>query len=404
VAATSGLEASSQSAQSGSKTLVQVPHGAAPATAAATPRPADAAAALKAASPASAAFKAGHANPSTSAAPASPAIAAMAAMAAAAALMAEARKKITPQTVEENKATAPAVLAAAPTAVIPATTSQAVIQKLPPPSGVAGSGLLPVGWAAQGIAAMAGLSAHQMALHNWAHMAGAPIPVAPSITAEPKVQPSAGVLPASSVPVNWSAIQQYASLGIAPVPAVKGTAVPASPALAQQQAAHHALAQQAQFVKQHKVPNPPTHVSLATPPASNAAAGAAARVGVSPVPRAPVVQPLPQVQRAQLQRDATAAPERDEKRQKTSVSAIGPRKLVMWTGVDDALLKSSIQGYTHVLLVYIRTQIHAHMCADTQTHTRRCTRADAHTHKCRRRRKDTRHADILLHTHTHTHT
>ncbi len=46
---------------------------------------------------------------------------------------------------------------------------------------MAGKGLLPVGWPAQGIAG-AMLGAHQLAMQKWAHMAGAPIPVGVSMS------------------------------------------------------------------------------------------------------------------------------------------------------------------------------------------------------------------------------
>ena len=192
------------------------------------------------------------------ASPSSPAMTAMAAVAAAvqaAAAMAEAQKAkgASPQKDEDrngssgaagaqaghgdspraSQALASLVAAAAAAGVNPAMVSQAMMQSQPGEG--AGSGMMPVGWAAKGMAvanAMAGLGAHQLALHKWAHMASAPIPVSvPEATSQASVGAQQSAAQSGGISV------QYASLATPPIPAAsKRPGAPTSPPQPQQPA------------------------------------------------------------------------------------------------------------------------------------------------------------------------
>ena len=279
----------------------------------------------------------GKASSSGTAAPSSPALTAIAAVAAAvqaAAAMAEAQKAKggspqkdedrdssavvpgaqaghcdSPQASQALAAAAAAVAAAAAAGVNPAVVSQAMMQAQPGDS--SGGGLMPVGWAAQGIAvanAMAGLGAHQLALHKWAHMHGAPIPVS---VPEPNSQGAAGAQH-SATQSGWSPMH-YASLATPPIPAAgKRAGGPTSPSHA------HAVASgKHQDGSNAQLLHTPTSVTGTVLPLESHAQMHAPRPG--------------------------AMASSDETRQKIPGSP-QRQKFVMWTPVDDALLKSSVEG------------------------------------------------------------
>jgi hypothetical protein len=296
----------------------------------------------------------------------SPALTAMAAVAAAATLaraMAEAQKELSPRQEstsaagsagtqhDETSASLPqasqamaaaaaavagAAAAAAAAGVNPAVVSQAMMQQAQQAAaaGFPSGGLVPVGWAAQGMAgalgnAMAGLNAHQLALQKWAHMAGAPIPVGVALPGADASMPNAQA-PASSLQgsaaaaASWQAMHQYASLSTPPIPAPKLPGAPPSP-----HRTHQPCSTQAQAQAQAPDAQAPS-VHPSSTDAQNSSTDAQ-----TPTPSAHT--PL---QPSRMQHEGT----HDDKRQKAASGVAETRKLVMWMPVDDALLKAAIEG------------------------------------------------------------